>query len=52
VPQSIPEEEPQISLADLGEEIVLRRLRAVDVNTMTPLDAFQLVCELKKEIGA
>ena len=47
-PQS---EQPQISLADLGGEAALRRLRAADINTMTPLDAFQLVCELKKEMG-
>ena len=45
------QEQPQISLMELGEEAVLRRLRAADINTMTPLDAFQLLCELKQEMG-
>ena len=43
---------PQLSLEDLGKEAIFHRLRSVDINTMTPLDAFQLVCELKKEMGA
>ena len=39
----------QISLADVGFDSVRERLRTVDPNTLTPLEALNLLYELKKE---
>ena len=43
--------EDQISLGDLGGELVLKKLRMTDVNTLTPLMALNLVEEWKKDLG-
>lgn len=40
-------EEAQISLRDLGAEEAAARLRAVDINTLTPIEAMNLIYELK-----
>ena len=44
----LPEEEPQLSLGGLGAEQALDRLRDVDINTLTPLEAMNILFELKK----
>lgn len=38
----------QISLDDLGEGEIRRRLEAVSVETLTPIEAMNLLYELKK----
>jgi hypothetical protein len=40
-------EEEQISLRELGTDEVVARLRAADINTLTPIEAMNLVYELK-----
>ena len=45
-----PEEE-QVSLADLGGQAVLKRLAMTDVNLLSPLEALNLLAELKQELG-
>jgi len=47
-----PETEEQFSLAALGENEIAERLRAVDLNTVTPLEALNLLYELKKKAEA
>ena len=41
-------EEAQLALPDLGAEAVLDRLRDTDLNTLTPLEAMNLLFTLKK----
>ena len=43
-----PPEEEQVSMGDLGSAQVAQRLRAVDVNTLTPIEAMNLLYELKQ----
>jgi DNA mismatch repair protein MutS len=45
-----PEEapEPQLSLGSLGVEAALDKLRSLDLNTLTPLEAMNCLFELKK----
>ena len=45
------EEDAQVSLADMGGAAVAQRLRAVDVNTLTPIEAMNLIYQLKQELG-
>ena len=45
-----PREQDQVSLAALGEEEVLRTLRATPVETLTPLQALNLLNELKEKL--
>ena len=40
----------QISLTDLGANEVAERLRRVDVNTLTPIEAMNLLYELKQKL--
>lgn len=50
-PAAAPQEAPrdaQISLDDLGEGEIRRRLEAVSVETLTPIEAMNLLYELKK----
>lgn len=42
------EEEPQVSMLDLGSNQVAERLRAMQVETMTPIEAMNALYELKK----
>ncbi|MDR0670810.1 MAG: DNA mismatch repair protein MutS, partial [Oscillospiraceae bacterium] len=41
-----PDDERQLSLADLGAQEIAARLRRLDVNTLTPLEALTLLHEL------
>ncbi|MCL2030706.1 MAG: DNA mismatch repair protein MutS, partial [Oscillospiraceae bacterium] len=43
--------EPQISLASLAGEELLRELRALDLETLTPLEALNLLFSLRKKAG-
>ena len=47
---SAPEEE-QVSLAELGGQAVLKRLAMTDVNLLSPLEALNLLAELKQALG-
>ncbi len=40
----------QVSLADMGSGEVARRLRQVDLNTLTPIEAMNLLFELKQMV--
>lgn len=44
------EEEPQISMLDLGSGMVADKLRAMQVETMTPIEAMNALYELKKMV--
>ena len=44
------EPEDQVSLAELGENQLIARLRTIDLNTLTPLEAMNLLYELKKSM--
>jgi DNA mismatch repair protein MutS len=43
-------EDLQVSLADMGAQEVADALRAADLNTMTPLEAMNLLYQLKKKL--
>ena len=45
---AVPERE-QLSLADVGASAVTEKLRSIDPNTLTPLEALNLLYALKKE---
>ena len=45
-----PEETEQVSMLDLGSQQVAQRLRMVDVNTLTPIEAMNLLYELKQMV--
>ncbi|MEG0766015.1 MAG: DNA mismatch repair protein MutS, partial [Pseudoflavonifractor sp.] len=49
-PQVAPSSQDQISLGDMGALAAAQRLRQVDVNTLTPIEAMNLIFELKKEL--
>lgn len=40
----------QISMLDLGDKEVAERLRRLDVNTLTPIEAMNLLYELKQKL--
>ena len=42
------EDEPQISLTDLNQDSVVERLRAMQIDTMTPIEAMNALYELKR----
>ena len=42
------EESPQISLTSMGNGEIIGRLKAVDANTLTPIEALQMIYELAK----
>lgn len=44
------EEEPQISLMGMQSDAVSEKLRSVNVNTMTPIEALNLIYELQKMV--
>ena len=48
---SSEEDEPQITLGDVGGESVLSRLRMTDVNLLSPLEALNLLAELKRDLN-
>ncbi|MGN0171275.1 MAG: DNA mismatch repair protein MutS [Acutalibacteraceae bacterium] len=43
------EQEGQLSLLPMAENSVMERLKAIDVNTLTPIEALQTLYELTKE---
>ena len=43
-----PGESEQVSLTDLGGQTVLKKLRMTDVNILSPIEALNLIYELKK----
>ena len=45
-----PEEEEQVSLLDLGAVECAQRIRALDLNTLTPIEAMNLLYELKGKL--
>lgn len=50
---SAPEHAPaQIDLRDLAAQEIYDRLRQTDVNTLTPLEALNLLYELQKKVNA
>jgi DNA mismatch repair protein MutS len=50
VAQSVCPDE-QISLMDLGSQTVLRKLRMTDVNILSPIEALNLLAELKQDLN-
>jgi DNA mismatch repair protein MutS len=49
VAPTVREDEGQLSLEAVGSHSVLRKLRNLDPNSMTPMEALQLLYELKRE---
>ena len=49
-PQPPAEESGQISFGSISEDVIARRLREADLNTLTPIEAMNLLYELKKEL--
>ena len=41
----------QVSLGELGGESVLRKLRMTDVNILSPIEALNLLAELKQDLN-
>ena len=50
VPEAAPAQE-QISLMDLGGQTVLNKLRMTDVNILSPIEALNLLAELKQDLN-
>ena len=47
--EDLPEpEESQLSLGSMGAEQAMDKLRDLDINTLTPLEAMNILFELKK----
>ena len=49
--QPLPDDD-QISLVDVGADKVAERLRSLDLNTITPIEAMNLLAELQKTANA
>ncbi len=47
---SAPAEDEQISFGSINEDRISERLRSIDLNTLTPIEAMNLLFELKKEL--
>ena len=51
-PQAAPTEATeQVTLGDLGGEAVLKKLRMTDVNILSPIEALNLLAELKQDLN-
>ncbi len=51
-PQAAPAEDAaQVSLGDIGGEAVLKKLRMTDVNILSPIEALNLLAELKQDLN-
>ena len=48
---NLPAAEEQISLMDLGSQTVLSKLRMTDVNILSPIEALNLLAELKQDLN-
>ena len=44
------DDDEQISLVDMGADEAARQLRGIDLNTLTPIEAMNLLYELKKKV--
>ena len=51
VPIGPSSHDEQISLGDLGGQTVLNKLRMTDVNILSPIEALNLLAELKQELN-
>lgn len=49
-PEAVRPAADQVSMLDLGAAEAAERLRAVDVNTLTPIEAMNLIYELKQRL--
>jgi len=47
---SAPQEAPQLSLEELGMQEARRLLENTDLNTLTPIEALNLLFEMKKKL--
>lgn len=45
------EPQDQVSLMDLGGQTVLKKLRMTDVNILSPIEALNLLAELKQDLN-
>ncbi|MCI8303220.1 MAG: DNA mismatch repair protein MutS, partial [Lawsonibacter sp.] len=45
------EDVAQVSLGDIGGESVLKKLRMTDVNILSPIEALNLLAELKQDLN-
>ncbi len=50
-PAAPREQEDQLSLLDVGGANIAKRLEELDLNTVTPLEALNLLYELKRDLG-
>ena len=50
-PDSGAREEAQVSLTDVSSADIARRLRSLDLDTLTPIEAMNLLFEFKREVG-
>ena len=48
---AVPAADDQISLMDLGSQTVLKKLRMTDVNVLSPIEALNLLAELKQDMN-
>ena len=46
-----PAADDQISLMDIGAQTVLKKLRMTDVNVLSPIEALNLLAELKADMN-
>ena len=51
VPVQASPAEDQVTLGDLGGETVLKKLRMTDVNILSPIEALNLLAELKQDLN-
>ena len=51
VPDAPQTESDQISLMDMGSQTVLNKLRMTDVNVLSPIEALNLLAELKQDMN-
>lgn len=51
VPIGPSSHDEQISLCDLGGQTVLNKLRMTDVNILSPIEALNLLAELKQDLN-
>ena len=49
--QNAPAADDQISLMDIGSQTVLKKLRMTDVNVLSPIEALNLLAELKQDMN-
>ncbi|GAA6520219.1 DNA mismatch repair protein MutS [Lawsonibacter asaccharolyticus] len=47
---ALPADGEQVSLMDLGSQTVLKKLRMTDVNILSPIEALNLLAELKQDL--